>query len=113
LPLLRRDDHRAGGRGAEHLPGHGLPVLDVCPRLAAPADDRGAARVGVSKKICPTVERAAADRRIVLQRGCPRWGRATWWRSKTSSWPRWRRPRPTVPLTWTPRAAPTPSCGLR
>src|SRR5262249_2075244 len=48
--LLRRDDHRAGGGSTEHLPGHGPPLLDVRPRLAAPADDRGAARVGLSKK---------------------------------------------------------------
>src|SRR5262249_9853578 len=51
--LLRRDDHRAGGGSTEHLPGHGPPLLDVRPRLAAPADDRGAARVGLSKKNCP------------------------------------------------------------
>src|SRR5262249_18439563 len=52
-PLLRRDDHRASGGGAEHLPGHGTPVLDVRPRLAAPGDDRGRAAVGISKKSVP------------------------------------------------------------
>src|SRR5205085_12115895 len=58
-PLLRRDDDRTGGGGARHLAGDGASILDVRPRLAAPADDRGRARIGISKKMILGVERAA------------------------------------------------------